>query len=170
MSGVAAANTRPARSIAMWPTLAAATIGCVLLGGCEPAYENWPMPEELTRDGSGRLADIIPGDWEVICYTTPYADIVEEVRSGPAKAGLPANYASNVRDTYLLEGEYVFALLSGRKQLRTLYLDKGLHEKVNFFLRGARCHKRDQARYEIKTTTTPYGPSTRITINSGSEE
>ena len=29
--------------------------------------ERWPLPEEFTRDGSGKLADLIPGDWEVIC-------------------------------------------------------------------------------------------------------
>jgi hypothetical protein len=25
-------------------------------------YERWPLPGEFTRDGSGRLADVVPGD------------------------------------------------------------------------------------------------------------
>ena len=93
---------------------ALAIVAAASLSGaaCDRDFEKWPLPEEFTRDGSGKLADLIPGDWEVICYTTPYARVSEEVTHGLAAAGLPATYSRDVSTSHLAEGEYVLALLS----------------------------------------------------------
>jgi hypothetical protein len=70
--------------------IAAAAAVSLLGAACDQDFEKWPLPEEFTRNGSGKLADLIPGDWEVVCYTTPYARVSEEVTHGLAAAGLRA--------------------------------------------------------------------------------
>jgi hypothetical protein len=122
--------------------LARAAAGALSLfaAACDEPYERWPLPEEFTRDGSGRLADLIPGDWEVICYTTPYAKISVEVGFGLADAGLSSRYRHNVPDLYLTAGEFVFAVLTLDRDPRILLLDDSNHYRFEDTYRGSRCH------------------------------
>lgn len=146
--------------------LALAGLGYLLFGGGDEGFERWPIPEEFTRDGSGRLADLIPGDWEVICYTGPYARIAEEVQYGLAESGFQKDYGQGVANTYLDEGEFVFAMLRLTAPPTVLLIDVSSYDGLEYDLRGRRCHERGSAGYAVETAETPYGIYAAITLMS----
>lgn len=115
------ARGRTARARVLAIVAAASLLGAA----CDQDFEKWPLPEEFTRDGSGKLADLIPGDWEVICYTTPYAEISEEITTGLRASGLSSSYGADVPDKYLMEGEFVLGVLSSHARPSGLTLTFG---------------------------------------------
>lgn len=141
-------------------------LGYLVLGEWAPDYKRWPIPEELASDGSGRLADVIPGEWDVICYVVPYSHMREQVRDGLRSGGLPTRQAGDVPEFYLGENEYAIVVLGVDQKPRILLIDKGPRKRFYFGLEGERCHTRAQAQYDVGMSQSKYGTRATVTIVS----
>lgn len=148
----------PLRGKARWKKIALVIVALVLADILHDEltrpYERWPLPEEFTRDGSGRLADIIPGDWEVICYVAYYHGMPEQVRTGLRDANLSEDYAKGVPEFYLSDNRFALVLLKANQRPRILALGQGA---LSYYPRGDRCQPRERADYRVTTLESYYG-------------
>lgn len=141
-------------------------LGWRVLGRWGPDFKIWPIPYELTRAGSGRLADVVPGEWDVLCYLVPYGHMRFQVRDGLRQAHLSQKHALGMPEFYLGENEYAFAVLGIDRKPRVLLIDPSRRKRLYLDLNGERCHSRDRAVYLVETSGKGEGRGVKVTVSS----
>ncbi len=78
-------------------------LGWRVLGTRGPDFKIWPIADDLIRAGSGRLAGVVPGKWEVVCDLVPYGHMRSQVRDGLRQAHLSPKHALGMPEFYMGE-------------------------------------------------------------------
>lgn len=140
-------------------------LGWRVLGTWRPDFRIWPIADELARAGSGRLSDVMRGEWDVICYLVPYGDMRSQVRDGLRQAQLSQEHARGMPEFYMGENEFAFALLGIGRKPRILLIDAS-SKSLYFDLNGRPCHRRQRAAYQAETSGSGEDRYAKITLSS----